>query len=261
MKTMAIFSRIFAALMLIAAWPETARATVVVSAELRQTASGNPNTYSITLHNNSTAGETFSTFWFAWLPGQDYMGVPPTNVMAPAGWTPNITHGGGADGYAIMFNASPAMAAGTTVSGFTFQSTSTLADLRGNSVFYPSRPVTTSQVFSTPNTTFIVSVADLFNGTIVGANLKLSPWYGYYLYGSYPLVYEYNLGYQYVYDAGGGAVYLYDYRSGHFWYTSPSYFPFLYDYSLGTFLYYYQGNGNPRYFQDYATTPSHVISE
>ena len=103
------------------------------------------------------------------------------------------------------------------------------------------------------------SVADAFAGTVTGtANIKYSSWFGYYNYASYPLVYEFNLGYEYAFTGGGG-VYLYDYTSGHFWYTQGSYFPFVYDFSLGTYLYYYQSSGSKRYFYDYGTNK--VISE
>jgi len=105
--------------------------------------------------------------------------------------------------------------------------------------------------------TYTASV-DTFNGVVAGTNLKLSPWFGYYTYGAYPFVYEYNLGYEYAFPAGNG-VYLYDYTCGHFWYTQSTYFPFLYDFSLETYLYYYGGNGNPRYFLDCNTNK--VISE
>ena len=99
---------------------------------------------------------------------------------------------------------------------------------------------------------------DLFGGAIAGVNLNYSSWFGYYTTLGYPLVYEYSLGYEYVFPGGSG-VYLFDYKSGHFFYTQNSYYPFVYDFTLGTYLYYYPGNGNPRYFYDYGT--SKVISE
>jgi len=100
---------------------------------------------------------------------------------------------------------------------------------------------------------------DLFGGVVTGTNLKHSSWYGHYLYNSYPLVYEYYLGYQYAYDAGGGNVYLYDYTSGHFWFTGPSDFPYIYDFSLSAYLYYYQGNTPHRHFYNFGT--SSLITE
>jgi len=99
---------------------------------------------------------------------------------------------------------------------------------------------------------------DALGGTVVGTDLKKSPWLGHYTYSDYPLIYQYNLGYEYIYDAGAG-FYFYDYASGHFWYTQATYYPFVYDFSLATYLYYYNGNGSPRYFFDYAT--NRVISQ
>jgi len=106
--------------------------------------------------------------------------------------------------------------------------------------------------------TLNVAATDLFGGTSAGANLNLSPWFGYYTTSTYPLVYQYNLGYEYVF-AGGAGVYLYDYTTGHFWYTQSNYFPFVYDFTLQAYLYYYSGNGNPRYFLNTAT--NQVISQ
>jgi len=94
---------------------------------------------------------------------------------------------------------------------------------------------------------------DPFSGTLTGtAYLNDSPWFGYYTTNSYPLIYQYYLGYEYVFPTNGG-VYLYDYGSGHFWYTQSSYFPYLYDFSLNAFLYYYQGNTPHRHFYNFGT--------
>jgi len=175
-------------------------------------------------------------------------------VTPPTGWTYTITHGNSSDGYAIKFDTTTPLAAGSSQSGFVFQSTATLSDLRGNSVFYTSTPVTTSQVFSTTHPTFVVAVADVFDGSSAGGTLQSSPWFGYYDNSSYPLVYQYYLGYEYAFDAGNGGVDLYDYATGHFWYTQASYFPYIYDFSLNTFLYYYQANTPHRHFYDFATS-------
>jgi len=105
-----------------------------------------------------------------------------------------------------------------------------------------------------------VSISDLFGGTVSGAGVKRSPWFGHYLYGSYPLVYQYNLGYEYAYAGPNGGVYLYDYTSGHFWYTQSGYFPFVYDFTLNCYLYYYAGNGSPRYFYKFSAINPGVIT-
>ena len=94
---------------------------------------------------------------------------------------------------------------------------------------------------------------DAFGGVSAGSNLNYSSWFGYYTIGTYPLVYQYYLGYEYAFPTNSG-VYLYDYPSGHFWYTQSSYFHFVYDFSLNTFLYYYEANTPHRHFYDFGTS-------
>ncbi len=87
--------------------------------------------------------------------------------------------------------------------------------------------------------------------------------FGYYNYQYFPVLYHYDLGFEYFLDAndGNGGAYLYDFASGHWFYTSPSYsFPYLYDFTLKAVLYYYPNTtnpghytSNPRYFFNFAT--------
>ena len=75
-------------------------------------------------------------------------------------------------------------------------------------------------------------------------------------------IYHFDLGYEYVADPNDGksSAYFYDFASGHWWYTSPTFaFPYVYDFSLNAFLYYYPDANNaghytakPRYFYDFA---------
>ncbi len=126
---------------------DVAHATAVVSANISQTTAGSPNSYSITLTNYSTASETVSTFWVSGKTGQNYMAVSPTNVTAPGGWTSTITHGGSNDGYGIEFNTSTSpLASETALSGFSFKSTSSLAQLQANSAYYTTAPTLGSVV-------------------------------------------------------------------------------------------------------------------
>ena len=88
--------------------------------------------------------------------------------------------------------------------------------------------------------------------------------FGYHTLQQYPYIYHVDLGFEYVIDAndGNSGVYLYDFASNTFFYTSPTYyFPYLYDFSLNTVLYYFPVGSsspnryttNPRYFYDFAT--------
>ena len=88
--------------------------------------------------------------------------------------------------------------------------------------------------------------------------------FGYYEFLSNPAyLYHFDLGFEYVFDANDGqsGVYFYDFTSSDYFYTSPVFpFPYLYDFGLKAFLYYYPNTSsaghytsNPRYFYDFAT--------
>ena len=105
--------------------------------------------YTITLHD--TGSTTLGTFWFAWVPGRDFLASPPSDITDPTGWQSVVTHGGSSDGYAIQWTATGSandLASGGTLTGFSFVSTDAPSSVFGNSVFYPSTPVATSFVYS-----------------------------------------------------------------------------------------------------------------
>ena len=90
-------------------------------------------------------------------------------------------------------------------------------------------------------------------------------YFGYYSFLTDPAyLYHFDLGYEYVFDAADGesGVYLYDFLSSDFFYTSPVFpFPYLFDFTLNSVLYYYPDPNNPghyntdgiRYFYDFNT--------
>ncbi len=43
--------------------------------------------YTIKLTNTGT--NNLETFWFGWVPGQDFLPVSPTNIVSPANWSFN----------------------------------------------------------------------------------------------------------------------------------------------------------------------------
>ena len=82
------------------------------------------------------------------------------------------------------------------------------------------------------------------NGNIFG-------YYEFYDAADPHFLYHFDLGFEYVLDANDGhnGVYLYDFTSNTFWYTSPTFpFPYLYDFSLQTFLYYYPDPNDPSHY-------------
>ncbi|MDB5072669.1 MAG: lyase-like protein [Candidatus Eremiobacteraeota bacterium] len=115
---------------------------------------------------------------------------------------------------------------------------------------------------TTGHAAFFTGEAALSNGVyyLQFANGNVFGYYSYLSDSRY--IYHFDLGYEYVSDANDGkrGVYLYDFASGHWWYTSPAFaFPYVYDFSLNAFLYYYPDTKNaghyttsPRYFFNFA---------
>jgi sugar lactone lactonase YvrE len=85
--------------------------------------------------------------------------------------------------------------------------------------------------------------------------------FGYYTYAGNGWVYHFDMGYEYVVPASSGnGVSLFDLSSGHWWYTSGSAFPYVYDFTLKAWLYYFPDTknaghytANPRYFANLTT--------
>ena len=128
-------------------------------------------------------------------------------------------------------------------------------------------------IFDTDNPAVVpaVSHAPFFTGEVPlsgGVYYLAFPsgnYFGYYSYLTDPAyIYHFDLGYEYVFDAADNksGVYLYDFASNDFFYTSPGFpFPYLYDFSLNSVLYYYPDPNNAghyntnsiRYFYDFNT--------
>ncbi len=105
--------------------------------------------YTVTL--DDTGSTTIDTFWFAWVPGQDFLDSMPSSVTAPAGWTDNITNAGSNDGFAIQWSASSPssdLQSGSSLTGFSFVSSQPPSSLFGDSKFFPGTPELTSFVYS-----------------------------------------------------------------------------------------------------------------
>jgi predicted lipoprotein with Yx(FWY)xxD motif len=139
--------------------------------------------------------------------------------------------------------------------------------------FTPAQPSgdrgtsTTRRGTRAAHASFFAGEAALSNGVYYLALPNGNP-FGYYSYlPDQNYIYHFDAGYEYVFDANdGGGVYLYDFTSGHWWYTGRTYpFPYVYDFSLGAFLYYYPNTSsaghyttNSRYFYNF--TAAAIIS-
>lgn len=122
---------------------ESASATITL-----QSISGSTYNYELTL--NDTGTTNIGTFWYAWVPGQDFLPSSPTAESSPSSWTAKVTHGGSSDGYAIQWVASGsgALTPGSSLSGFEFSSPDSPSALDGDSPYYSTMPVQTSVVYS-----------------------------------------------------------------------------------------------------------------
>ncbi len=88
--------------------------------------------------------------------------------------------------------------------------------------------------------------------------------FGYFTFQYYPVLFHFDLGFEYVFEADNAqnGLFLYDFASGSFFYTAAVFpFPYLYDFSLNAVLYYFPDPNNPeryntngtRFFFNYAT--------
>ena len=81
--------------------------------------------------------------------------------------------------------------------------------------------------------------------------------FGYYAFTGGGWMDHFDMGYEYV-DAGTGTnVYFWDLSTGHWWYTSATEFPYLYDFTLNAWLYYYPAPNNPGH---YSTNPRYFVN-
>jgi hypothetical protein len=84
--------------------------------------------------------------------------------------------------------------------------------------------------------------------------------FGAYTFATDESLYHYDMGPEAFIPSTNGAIFFFDFTSGHWWYTSPSAFPFLYDFTLSTWIYYFPDTNrpehyttNPRYFGNLTT--------
>ena len=116
--------------------------TLSASATFTDTEVG-PGVFEYDFTLNDTGTTNVGTFWFAWVPGFGFMTVAPTAIASPTGWTESVTNEGGA----ILWTDTGALSAGSSQSGFEFDSTLTPAQLEGPSAAIPADPVATSFVY------------------------------------------------------------------------------------------------------------------
>jgi hypothetical protein len=124
--------------------------TLNVSGVLSWTPDGANFDYQVKLTNLASSTDSIQTFWYAWVPGEDYLSTPPTSVTPPSGWNFQVTHfpDVSTNGYAIQYTTTTdALAPGDSLI-FRFTSPDTPAMLTGNSAFFDHPPIGTAFVYS-----------------------------------------------------------------------------------------------------------------
>ncbi len=158
-------------------------ANIIPSAVISSKPDGANFDYTIQLTNSSSSDASIGTFWYSWVPGEDFMATSPISETPPSGWTDSVTNMGPGDGYAILFTSGASadnVQPGSTLA-FNFTSADTPDEINGNSVFYPTTPVGTSYVypvgpFSDGGHVFVVqpAAASLSSIAVTPANPSVS---------------------------------------------------------------------------------------
>jgi hypothetical protein len=139
--------------------PAMAGTVLDVSGTITSTPDGSNFDYTITLTNSSASNVSLSTFWYAWIPGQDYLATSPISETSPPGWAVDlISHDAGPppDGFAIRWVTTTAPLAPGDSLTFGFVSADTPAEIAGASMFHADPttgifpPVGTSFVYQGP---------------------------------------------------------------------------------------------------------------
>jgi len=141
------------------------------------------NTWKYDLVLDDIGTTNLGTFWFGWVPGENFMPAVPTHITSPASWMANITGGGGfGQGYAIQWVAGTGagLAAGGSLTGFSFESTASPAAMAGispafgvailTSFVYAGNPFSDGGfefiVSEAPTTPPVITTKTLPNGTV-----------------------------------------------------------------------------------------------
>jgi uncharacterized repeat protein (TIGR01451 family) len=89
---------------------------------------------------------------------------------------------------------------------------------------------------------------DFLGGSIYYLQFQDTNLFGYYGYLSSSILYHQDMGYEAFIPSTGGQIYFYDFAAGHWWYTSASLFPYLYDFTLNTWVYYFPDTTHPGHY-------------
>jgi len=153
--------------------------------------------------------------------------------------------------------------------GLSLSSTGTISGTPTSAGSFDVNILVTDASGNTAIRTFVIIIAlpaAFFTGQIsLGSGVEYLQFpngvlFGYYSFLSGSIFYHFDMGYEAFVPGSASDIYLYDFTSGHWWYTSNTLFPYLYDFTLKAWIYYFpntQSPGhyttNPRYFDNLTT--------
>jgi hypothetical protein len=238
---------------------------------------------------NATSGTYAVTATSAGLPTVGFAltntSLPPANMTANSGTTPQSAAAGSAfanalavtvtdnsgnpvAGVSVAFAAPSSGASGTfaggavtfttstnssgvaTAAAFTANATSGTYTVTATSAGLPTVGFALTNTATTHPAFFSGEI--FLSGIVYYLQFPDSNLFGYYEYLSSSILYHFDMGYEAFIPGTGSQIYFYDFGSGHWWYTSSSLFPYIYDFSLSTFIYYFPSTTNPDH---YTTNP------
>ena len=103
------------------------------SANYTAVADSTPGLYDYSLTLNNTGSTNIGTFWFAWVPGGDFLFPKPVSASTPTDWTVGLFTNNTNTGTSIRWvNTANPLKPGESLSGFNFVSAETPDQLLGD---------------------------------------------------------------------------------------------------------------------------------
>ncbi len=118
--------KILLGLMLVAGAAASVQAQGQIASGIISGSGSGPYTYNLTFSDAASSTSPVGSVWYAWVPGFFYLPGVPTSASAPSGWTATI------DANSVQFVANSsanAIAAGSSLSGFSYQAAFSPAQL------------------------------------------------------------------------------------------------------------------------------------
>jgi hypothetical protein len=189
--------------------------------------------------------------------------VPSAATAGGAAFTLTVNGSGFVNGSTVQWNGSAVSTSFVSAGQLTASISAGLIASAGT----PSVTVSVNGVTSSPVTFTINAPAPaFFAGEVnLGSGVEYLQFpnntvFGYYTFLASTIFYHYDMGFEAFVPGSADDVYLYDFTSNHWWYTSTTLFPYLYDFNLNAWIYYFpntQSPGhyttNPRYFSNLTT--------